>query len=80
MSDAPLKSYEFRREREPAWRELETLLAKAEKSDVRRLSASDLARLRDLLADEIARNAHYDDAPRSRPDAARPATQEAARG
>ena len=24
MSDAPLKSYEFRREREPAWRELET--------------------------------------------------------
>ena len=45
MSDAPLKSYEFRREREPAWRELETLLAKAERSDVRRLSASDLARL-----------------------------------
>ncbi len=45
MSDAPLKSYEFRREREPAWRELESLLAKAERSDVRRLSATDLARL-----------------------------------
>ena len=40
----------------------------------------DVARLRDLLADEIDRNAHYDDVPHGRPKAARPATQEAAHG
>ncbi len=45
MSDAPLKSYEFRREREPAWRELEALLGRSERSDVTQLSATDLARL-----------------------------------
>ncbi len=45
MSDVPLKSYEFRREREPAWRELEALLGKTDRSDVRSLSATDLARL-----------------------------------
>jgi hypothetical protein len=45
MSDVPLKSYEFRREREPAWRELEGLLSRSERSDIRSLSATDLARL-----------------------------------
>jgi uncharacterized membrane protein SpoIIM required for sporulation len=45
MSDLPLRSSEFRRERQASWLELERLVEKAQRSDVRRLSAADLARL-----------------------------------
>lgn len=40
-----LKSFEFRREREKTWRELERLVARVEKSGVRALGADQLARL-----------------------------------
>lgn len=40
-----LKSYEFRRERERVWRELEDLLARADDRGVAGLSAAELARL-----------------------------------
>jgi len=40
-----LKSFEFRREREGTWRELEWLVAKVEKRGVRALGADQLARL-----------------------------------
>lgn len=40
-----LKSYEFRRERERVWRELEDLLARADERGIRGLSAAELARL-----------------------------------
>jgi uncharacterized membrane protein SpoIIM required for sporulation len=40
-----LKSYEFRRERQASWVELERLVAAAERSGVRRLSAAELTRL-----------------------------------
>jgi uncharacterized membrane protein SpoIIM required for sporulation len=40
-----LKSYEFRRERQSSWVELERLVAAAERSGIGRLSAADLARL-----------------------------------
>lgn len=42
---APLKSAQFRRERETAWHELERLVAQAERGGVKRLSAEALARL-----------------------------------
>jgi len=40
-----LRSVEFRREREATWRELEALLAEADRRGLRRLSAEQLARL-----------------------------------
>jgi uncharacterized membrane protein SpoIIM required for sporulation len=40
-----LKSAQFRREREPAWRELETLVARAERRGIRALNATELTRL-----------------------------------
>jgi uncharacterized membrane protein SpoIIM required for sporulation len=42
---APLKSFEFRREREQTWRELEALIARAEKRGLKSLPAEDLLRL-----------------------------------
>ena len=45
MSEIGLRSYEFRREREPSWRDLEELVTRAEKKGVRSLSAEELARL-----------------------------------
>jgi len=51
MSDAPkssLKSYEFRREREKSWRELEALVTHAEKRGLKSLPAGDLLRLPSL--------------------------------
>ncbi|HEV8580383.1 MAG TPA: stage II sporulation protein M [Thermoanaerobaculia bacterium] len=45
MSEFVLKSAQFRREREQAWRELEGLLAKVEKSGLGSLSAAELNRL-----------------------------------
>ena len=45
MSDVPLKSFEFRRERQGSWLELERLVQKADRSDLRKLSASELSRL-----------------------------------
>ena len=41
-----LKSFEFRREREGTWRELERLVAQVEKRGVRALGADKLARRR----------------------------------
>ena len=40
-----LRSYTFRREREANWRELERIIARAEKKGLRRLEAEDLVRL-----------------------------------
>jgi uncharacterized membrane protein SpoIIM required for sporulation len=45
LSDFTLKSAQFRREREKAWRELEGLLARVEKDGVASLSAAELNRL-----------------------------------
>jgi len=45
MQAIRLKSYEFRRERQATWIELERLVAKAERGGVRRLQAGQLARL-----------------------------------
>jgi uncharacterized membrane protein SpoIIM required for sporulation len=45
MSEFVLKSAQFRREREQAWRELEGLLARAEKDGLGSLSAAELNRL-----------------------------------
>ena len=45
---APLKSYEFRREREASWRELEGLVGAAEKSGLKSLPADQLLRLPSL--------------------------------
>lgn len=45
MSAPLLKSYEFRRERQSSWVELERLVAAAERSGIQRLSATELARL-----------------------------------
>lgn len=45
---APLKSYEFRREREASWRELERLVGAAEKSGLKSLPAEQLLRLPSL--------------------------------
>ena len=42
---SPLKSFEFRREREATWRELEALVARAEKRGLKSLPAEDLLRL-----------------------------------
>jgi uncharacterized membrane protein SpoIIM required for sporulation len=45
MPEFDLKSAQFRREREAAWRELETLLARQEKEGLERLTAEELHRL-----------------------------------
>lgn len=45
---APLKSYEFRREREASWHELEGLVGAAEKSGLKSLPADQLLRLPSL--------------------------------
>jgi uncharacterized membrane protein SpoIIM required for sporulation len=42
---SPLKSFEFRRERERTWRELEEMIARAEKRGLKSLPAEDLLRL-----------------------------------
>src|SRR3546814_18633127 len=42
---ASLKSYEFRREREKSWRELEAMVTRAEKQGLKSLPAEDLLRL-----------------------------------
>jgi len=45
MAELVLKSWEFRRERERSWRELEAILAQVERRGVRSLSARELTRL-----------------------------------
>src|SRR6195256_3460430 len=45
MESAVLKSTQFRREREPSWRELETLLEKLRKGSPRSLTPHELTRL-----------------------------------
>ena len=45
MENAVLKSTQFRREREPSWRELETLLEKLRKGSPRSLTPQELTRL-----------------------------------
>lgn len=45
MAETVLRSYEFRREREASWRDLEFLVDQVEKRGIRSLSADDLERL-----------------------------------
>src|SRR5215813_9812472 len=45
MEQATLKSTQFRREREPSWRELEALLEKLRKGSPRALTPQELTRL-----------------------------------
>jgi uncharacterized membrane protein SpoIIM required for sporulation len=45
MSELKLRSYEFRREREASWHDLEMLVDRVEKSGISSLSASELSRL-----------------------------------
>ncbi len=45
MAEFKLKSYEFRREREATWRELERLIAKAERGGLKSLTADELLQL-----------------------------------
>ena len=54
MSGFRLKSYEFRREREGAWRELERLVAKAERGGLKALSAQELLRLPSLYRGTVS--------------------------
>lgn len=54
MADDKLKSYEFRREREPVWRELESLLARAESGGIQSLSPRELFRLPNLYRATIS--------------------------
>lgn len=54
MSEVRLKSYEFRREREDTWRELEILLARAEKSGIQSLTPRELFRLPNLYRATIS--------------------------
>ncbi len=51
---APLRSVVFRREREATWRELEDLIARADKGGLRALSAAELARLPHLYRATLA--------------------------
>ncbi len=48
LTGVRLKSYEFRREREGTWRELEALVVKAESSGIKSLSSEELLRLPSL--------------------------------
>ena len=48
MARVKLKSYEFRRERESAWRELEGLVRRAERGGIKSLSSDELLRLPSL--------------------------------
>lgn len=48
MADVKLKSYEFRREREEGWRELEYLLQRAESRGLKALTPAELFRLPNL--------------------------------
>lgn len=48
MEQFQLKSYQFRREREKTWRELEAMLAQVERRGLRSLSADELSRLPEL--------------------------------
>lgn len=48
MADVKLKSYEFRREREESWRELERLLERAESRGLKALTPDELFRLPNL--------------------------------
>lgn len=48
MADYTLKSFEFRREREAQWRELELLLERVERGGLHRLSSAELHRLPNL--------------------------------
>jgi len=48
MTDVRLKSYEFRREREESWQELESLLSRAEARGIQSLTPAELFRLPNL--------------------------------
>ncbi|MCG8361080.1 MAG: stage II sporulation protein M [Kiloniellales bacterium] len=54
MSKFVLRSYEFRREREQTWRELEALIGEAESGGLRSLSAAKLLRLPNLYRATIS--------------------------
>ena len=54
MAETKLKSYEFRREREESWHELERLLARAESRGIQSLTADELFRLPNLYRATIS--------------------------
>jgi uncharacterized membrane protein SpoIIM required for sporulation len=54
MTEVRLKSYEFRREREDSWRELETLLSRAESGGIQSLTPRELFRLPNLYRATIS--------------------------
>ncbi len=54
MAEVRLKSYEFRREREESWRELEALLARAESRGIQSLTPAELFRLPNLYRATIS--------------------------
>ena len=54
MAEPKLKSYEFRREREAGWRELEQLLARADSRGIQSLSPAELFRLPNLYRATIS--------------------------
>lgn len=54
VRSAPLRSVIFRREREATWRELEDLIARADKGGLRSLSAAELARMPHLYRSTLA--------------------------
>ena len=54
MPGIELKSYEFRREREDTWRELDTLVRKAEAGGIKSLSSNELLRLPNLYRASVS--------------------------
>jgi uncharacterized membrane protein SpoIIM required for sporulation len=54
MSGIQLKSYQFRKEREDSWRELEQLLATVDRRGLRALNATELVRLPNLYRAALA--------------------------
>ena len=54
MGGIRLKSYEFRKERESAWRQLEILVDQAERKGVDSLSGADLRRLPQLYRNALS--------------------------
>ena len=65
MGQDLLKSYQFRQERENSWRELEAIIAKAEKGGIKKLSAEEAIRLPSLYRAalsslSVARNVSLD--------------------
>jgi uncharacterized membrane protein SpoIIM required for sporulation len=54
MTDLHLRSYDFRREREQSWRELDALVERIDRSGLSRLSSAELLRLPELYQSAIS--------------------------